>query len=204
LGIIKGIFREIRDFFFGLLKQWLGYIFQATGAVTAILVAPYLHDANIAYAIYFIYAYLASVIVLRIAYRTSKWSLAYGRQFFRFMRWFITILAAIFAPLAPGFFPLLTIPEIIPRLAVALIVLILLLFLGGILGISDLFQDAEDRMVERYQKRLATPDYEAILMGEEFDYHPKPPPTRRERLRNWWEQEKGFLRRYIRKLRADP
>ena len=41
-------------------------------------------------------------------------------------------------------------------------------------------------------------------MGEEFDYHPKPPPTRRERLRNWWEQEKGFLRRYIRKLRADP
>jgi len=38
LGIIKAIFREIRDFFFGLLKQWVGYIFQATGAVTAILV----------------------------------------------------------------------------------------------------------------------------------------------------------------------
>ena len=40
MGIIKGIFREIRDFFFGLLKQWVEYIFQATGAVTAILVAP--------------------------------------------------------------------------------------------------------------------------------------------------------------------
>lgn len=120
------------------------------------------------------------------------------------MRWFVAILAAIFAPLVPGFFPLLSLPQIIPRLAIALVVFILLLYLGVILGISDLFQDAENGMVERFQLLYTTPDYDAILMGEEFEYHPKPPPTRMELAREWWEREKKLYRDYVRKLKADP
>src|SRR2546425_1312392 len=117
VGIIKGILRETRRFVVGLLKQWLGYIFQASGLVAALVFSPYLqYGAGIRQdVVYFLYVYSASVIFLRIRYRDNRWSLLYARQFFRFMQWFIAVLASIFAPLVPGFLPFLTLPGLIPK-----------------------------------------------------------------------------------------
>ncbi len=192
-----------------MLKQWLGYIFQAMGAVSALLLAPYLQaSADLRpYTQYFILGYFATVVAIRITYRRSKWSLRYGQQFFRFMYWFIAILAAILAPTVPALLPFLTVAGIVPKLAIGLAVLILLLLVGVILGISNIFKVEEDLMVERFQNRLATLDYEAILKGEEFDYHPKPLPTRRESLREWWEdlkkQWRAEWRRFVRRIREE-
>ena len=192
-----------RRFLIHLVKQWLGYIFQATGAVVALVFSPYLqYGADVRlYAEYFILGYSASVLVVRITYANNRWGLLYQRQFFRFMRWFIAILAAIFAPLVVGLFPFLTISGIVPKLAIILIVFFLLLYVGTVLGMSDIFKDLEDIEVQRFQKRYATPDYEAILKGEEFEYHSKPPLTRRERLGKWWEERQRLWRRLLRDLR---
>jgi hypothetical protein len=207
LGLIKGILKETWSFFLGLLKQWLGYIFQAAGVVAAVVFSPYVqYGADIRQdVVIFIYAYIASVIILRIAFRDSRWSIQYARQFFRFVRWFLAVLASIIAPFVPGFLPFLTLPGIgiVPRLAISVLVLLLLLFVGAFLGLGELFEFVENEWVKGFQKRYATPHYEAILMGEEFEHHPKPPLTRRERFRNWWKERKRLLRRSLRKFR-DP
>ena len=203
MGIIRGIFRLILNFLIGLVKQWAGFLFQGAGVVAATVFAPYLqYTADVRQDIsYFIWFYAVSVGIVGIAYRNKRWSLVYAQQFFRFIQWFLAVLASIAAPFIPGFFPFLTIPGVVPKLAISALVFILLLFVGIFVALGEIFRIIEHDMVETFEKRLRTPNYEAILMGEEFEHHPMPPLTRRDRLTNWWEREMRLLRRSIQKLR---
>lgn len=171
-----------------MLKQWLGYIFQAVGVVAALVFSPYLqYGANVRQDIvYFLYAYVTSVIILRLRFRDSLRGLQYAKLFFRFMQWFLAVLASIFAPYVLVFLPFVTLPGVVPKLAISLIVLLLLLFTGIFGGLSELFKVIEGDWVSGFQNRKAAIDYEAVLRGEEFGHQPEPPLTRRERRRKWW------------------
>jgi hypothetical protein len=199
MGILRAIFR----FLIGMVKQWLGYIWKATGVVAALVFSPYVqYGADIRQdVVYFIYVYVASIVVLRITYRNSRWSLWYAQQFFGFVQWFLAVVASIMAPFVPVFFPFLTLPGIVPKLAISLLIIIFLLFIGVFVALGEIFKRVEDDWVDAFQKGYATPDYEAILMGEEFEHQPELKLTRRERLRKWWEEERRLFRRFLRKLR---
>jgi len=201
LGILGVILRVL----FGMLKQWLGYIWKATGVVAALVFSPYVqYGADVRQdVVYFIYVYVSSIVVLRITYRNSRWSLWYAQQFFGFVQWFLAVVASIMAPFVPVFFPFLTLPGIVPKLAISLLILLFLLFIGVFVGLGEIFKRVENDWVDTFQKRYATPNYEAILRGEEFEHHPEIPLTRRERLGDWWEEEKRLFRRFLRKVR-DP
>ncbi len=114
MGILRAIFR----FLIGIVKQWLGYIWKAAGVVAALAFSPYVqYGADVRQGVvYFIYAYVASIIVLRITYRNNRWSLWYSRQFFGFVQWFLAIAASIMAPFVLDFFPFLALPGIIQKL----------------------------------------------------------------------------------------
>src|SRR5436190_8741165 len=106
------------------------------------------------------------------------------------MQWFLAVLSSIFAPFVLVFLPFVTLPGVVPKLAIGLIVLLLLLFTGIFGGLSEFFKIIEGDWVSGFQNRKASIDYEAILRGEEFEHHPELLLTRRERLRKWWEYEK--------------
>ncbi len=182
-----GIFRAIFRFLIGIVKQWLGYIWKAAGVVAALAFSPYVqYGADVRQGVvYFIYAYVASIIVLRITYRNNRWSLWYSQQFFGFVQWFLAIAASIMAPFVLNFFPFLALTGIIPKLAIGLIIMI-----------------GDDWMMA-FEKSIATPDYEAILAGEEFEHHPEPKLTRRDRLRKWWEERKWLWHQFVQIIRRN-
>ncbi|SRR6266487_2258269 len=200
-----GIFRAIFRFLIGIVKQWLGYIWKAAGVVAALAFSPYVqYGADVRQGVvYFIYAYVASIIVLRITYRNNRWSLWYSQQFFGFVQWFLAIAASIMAPFVLNFFPFLALPGIIPKLAIGLIIILFLLFVGVFVGLGEIFKRIGDDWMMAFEKSIATPDYEAILAGEEFEHHPEPKLTRRDRLRKWWEERKWLWHQFVQSIRRN-
>jgi hypothetical protein len=187
LGILTDIPSAFVRLVFDFLKGWAKYLVQASGVALALVFSPSLEagaDVRL-YSNYFIIAYAASVVGFRLAFRRSWWTIEYAKLFFRFVYWFLAIIASIFAPKVLLFTPFLTLAGLVPKLAIVILLLLLLSFVGVWLRLSDVLKDAEERMIARHRKLISTPDYEANLVGEEFEHHSKPPPTLKERLRKW-------------------
>lgn len=170
------------------------YLFQASGAVLALVLADKLQtgpDVRL-YSDYLLAVYAATVIAVRVRFRMSLWSLQYELLFYRFVYWFIAVLVAIFSPLILPFIPFLNLPGLLSKLAIAILIIFLLSFIGLFLRLADVFTGIEESRVKSYWKAYATPEYEAILMGEEFDHHPEVALSR-------WQQFKTRFRGFIRR-----
>lgn len=147
------------------------------------------------YSYYFLFGYVATVVAIRLRFRMRWLSLQYDLLFYRFIYWFIAVLIAIFSPLVLPFIPYLNLPGLGSKLAIAIIIILLLSFVGIFLRLADIFKDLEESRVRSYWKAYATPDYEAILMGEEFDHRPEIPVSR-------WQRIKTRLRSLTKKIRT--
>lgn len=109
------------------------------------------------------------------------------------MYWFIAVLIAVFSPSVLTLVPYLTLPELGSQLATGVVVLLLLGLVGIYLRVADIFKDLEEDRVTSYWKKYATPDYEAILVGEEFEHHPETPVSP-------WQRVRTRFRSFVNKL----
>jgi len=190
------VLTDLFQTFIRFLKGWAKYLFQSFGAVVALVATDYLKtgaDLRL-YSEYFIAGYAASVVVLRLWFPKSRRSLWYARQFFKFIYWFITIVSAIFVPFFLTFAPFVTIAGLVPKIAIVIILLLSLSFVGIWLYLMDLLKWDEDQMIAGFQRNTTTIDYEHILMSEEFPHTSPPSLTRKERFKKLWKQRKRILR----------
>ena len=181
LGLVEGGKRAL----IGFLKTSAKYLFQASGAVFALVLTDKLAtgpDIRL-YSEYFLLGYVATVVPIRLRFRMSWWSLQYDLLFYRFIYWFITILIAVFSPLVLPFIPYLNLPGLASKLAIVVVIIILLSLVGIFLRLADIFKYIEESRVKSYWKEYATPDYDAMLMEEEFKHHPEIPVSRWQRIR---------------------
>ena len=183
----------LRYLLLSFFKSWVEYLVKASGAVVALVFAPSLGASATTrlHAEYFIVGYAGSAILLRILFRKSWWSLQYTRLFFGFLYWLIAVITAIIAPGILLFPPFLALAGLIPRLAIAFIIFILLTALGIWFWLNDFLKKAEDATTAAFWKLRATPDYEAVLSGEEFEHHRRPSTSRNRHYWDWWESKLG-------------
>src|SRR5712664_735912 len=114
------------------VKSWAIDIAQGTLAILGLIGAGYIGEIpRESY-----YAYLADGLILgyfssALAYRRlrpkSEWALEYAKRFYRFIQWFITIIAAIVAAVVLNFAPLLGLTGAIGKLVIGGVIVLLTL-----------------------------------------------------------------------------
>lgn len=141
------------------------------------------------------YAYAADIIIFvlfgtaftfRRLFPKSRLSLEYAKRFYAVIQWLIAAVIVVLSPIVLTFTPYLTIAGIVPKLAIAIVIIIWLSSVGIWFNLSDSFKEKEEGMVARYEKLIAAPDYDAILRAEEFEHlavQSKSPITHKKTLR---------------------